>query len=231
MKSAPAVEKYPYAYRWHRHMSTFQSDFSSMPGDPSKAYTAYGPTVTELPINPKAKDGAEDDDEVDLFGSDDEEEDAEAARIREERLAEYAKKKAGKVKPAAKSIVTMDVKPWDDETDMKELEAGVRGIQMDGLVWGASKLVAVGYGIKKLQINLVVEDEKVSTNDLQEKIEEAEDYVQSTDIVSNLYRKCYYLMANALLGCHAEAIKPKRSECSGKNSMYRRRGTPKFTVR
>lgn len=47
-----------------------------------------------------------------MFGSDDEEEDAEAARIRDERLAEYNKKKAGKVKPAAKSIVTMDVKPW-----------------------------------------------------------------------------------------------------------------------
>jgi len=47
-----------------------------------------------------------------LFGSDDEEEDAEAVRVREERLAEYKKKKEGKTKPAAKSLVTMDVKPW-----------------------------------------------------------------------------------------------------------------------
>jgi elongation factor 1-beta len=53
---------------------------------------------------------------VDLFGSDDEEEDAEAARIREERLAEYNKKKAGKTKPAAKSLVTLDVKPWGKVT-------------------------------------------------------------------------------------------------------------------
>jgi elongation factor 1-beta len=51
---------------------------------------------------------------VDLFGSDDEEEDAEAARIREERLAEYRKKKEAKPKVAAKSIVTMDVKPWGE---------------------------------------------------------------------------------------------------------------------
>ena len=51
-------------------------------------------------------------------------------------------------------------------------------------MWGASKLVAVGYGIKKLQINLTVEDEKVSTNDLQEEIEAFEDYVQSSDIVA-----------------------------------------------
>jgi elongation factor 1-beta len=50
----------------------------------------------------------------------------------------------------------MDVKPWDDETDMKALEDSVRSIEQDGLVWGASKLVAIGYGIKKLQITLVV---------------------------------------------------------------------------
>jgi elongation factor 1-beta len=49
---------------------------------------------------------------VDLFGSENEEEDAEAVRIREARLAEYNKMKAGKPKPAAKSFVIMDIKPW-----------------------------------------------------------------------------------------------------------------------
>ncbi|KAI7974394.1 hypothetical protein EIK77_008574 [Talaromyces pinophilus] len=63
------------------------------------------------------------------------------------------------------------------------MEKNVRAIEKDGLVWGASKLVAVGFGIKKLQINLVVEDEKVSTDELQQQIEEDEDHVQSTDIV------------------------------------------------
>src|ERR1051326_3263281 len=67
---------------------------------------------------------------------------------------------------------------------MAELEANVRAIEKDGLVWGASKLVAVGFGIKKLQINLVIEDEKVSLDELQQQIEEDEDHVQSTDIVS-----------------------------------------------
>lgn len=33
----------------------------------------------------------------------------------------------------------LDVKPWDDETDMKQLEQQVRTINMDGLVWGACK--------------------------------------------------------------------------------------------
>ena len=54
------------------------------------------------------------------------------------------------------SIVTLEVKPWDDETDMKALEDSVRSIEKDGLVWGASKLVPIGFGIKKLQINIVI---------------------------------------------------------------------------
>ncbi|KAJ9626562.1 hypothetical protein H2203_004195 [Taxawa tesnikishii (nom. ined.)] len=173
MKSQPEAAKYP----------------TPTAGDPSKDYTAYGPESSELTVNPakapeKEEAKEEDDDDVDLFGSDDEEEDAEAARIREERLAEYKKKKEGKAKPAAKSIVTLEVKPWDDETDMKQLEANVRSIEKDGLVWGASKLVAVGYGVKKLQINLVVEDEKVSLDELQEEIQEDEDHVQSSDIAA-----------------------------------------------
>jgi elongation factor 1-beta len=54
------------------------------------------------------------------------------------------------------SVVTLDVKPWDDETDMDALEKAVRSIEQDGLVWGASKLVAIGYGIRKLQITIVI---------------------------------------------------------------------------
>ena len=67
---------------------------------------------------------------------------------------------------------------------MVALEAAVRSIEQDGLVWGGSKLIPVGFGIKKLQINLVVEDEKVSLDELQDKIAEFEDYVQSSDIAA-----------------------------------------------
>lgn len=81
-------------------------------------------------------------------------------------------------------MVTLDVKPWDDETDLEEMKANVLTIEMDGLVWGASKWVPIAFGVKKLQINLVVEDEKVSLDELQQKIEEFEDHVQSTDIAA-----------------------------------------------
>jgi elongation factor 1-beta len=66
---------------------------------------------------------------------------------------------------------------------MRDLESAVRGIQADGLVWGTSSLIPIGYGVEKLRINLVVEDEKVSVTDLQEQIEELEDFVQSSDVV------------------------------------------------
>jgi elongation factor 1-beta len=87
-------------------------------------------------------------------------------------------------KPAAKSMVILDVKPWDDETDMEALKKSVLSIEMDGLVWGANKLVPVGYGIKKLQITCVVEDDKVGVDDLSDQITAFEDYVQSVDVAA-----------------------------------------------
>lgn len=147
---------------------------------------AFGGKGTAAPPPKSAGDAKKaapaDDDDVDLFGSDEEDEDA--AKVREQRLAEYAAKKSKKPALVAKSNVILDVKPWDDETDMKELENAVRTIEMDGLLWGASKLVPLAYGIKKLQIATVIEDDKVSVDELQEKIEAFEDFVQSVDIAA-----------------------------------------------
>merc|ERR1712209_7670 len=127
---------------------------------------------------------ADDDDDVDLFGSDEEEDDEEKKRITEERLKAYAEKKAKKPKGIAKTSVLFDVKPWDDETDMDAMKESVKSIEMEGLVWGATKLVPVGYGINKLQIMCTVEDEKVSIEELSEKMAEFEDFVQSVDVAA-----------------------------------------------
>jgi len=129
-------------------------------------------------------DKDEDDDDFELFGDDNEEDDAEAERLKQERVKAYEDKKAKKPVLIAKSNIILDVKPWDDETDMVELEKCVRSIEMDGLLWGSSKLVPLAYTIKKLQISCVVEDDKVSVDDLEEKITAFEDYVQSIDIAA-----------------------------------------------
>jgi elongation factor 1-delta len=125
-----------------------------------------------------------DEDDFELFGDDNEEDDAEAERLKQERVKAYEDKKAKKPVLIAKSNIILDVKPWDDETDMVELEKCVRSIEMDGLLWGSSKLVPLAYTIKKLQISCVVEDDKVSVDDLEEKITAFEDYVQSIDIAA-----------------------------------------------
>merc|ERR1712140_6422 len=90
---------------------------------------------------PAAAASNDDDDDVDLFGSDDEEESEEKKRITEERLKAYAEKKSKKPALIAKTSVLFDVKPWDDETDMDEMLKSCKTIEMDGLLWGASKLV------------------------------------------------------------------------------------------
>lgn len=135
---------------------------------------------------PEAKQAApakkEEDDDIDLFGSDDEE-DEEAEKAREERAKAAAEKKKKK-NVIAKSNVILDIKPWDDETNMELLEKEVRAIAMDGLLWGISKLVPVAFGVKKLQIVCVVEDDKVSIEELTEKLEAIEEYIQSVDVAA-----------------------------------------------
>lgn len=160
--------------RWYNHIKSLQAERSSLPS----AKTQF------VLHDASGKDASDDDDDIDLFGSEDEQEAAEAARVKEQRLAEYAAKKSKKPALIAKSSILLDVKPWDDETDMKKLEECVRSVSMEGLLWGQSKLLPVGYGIKKLQIGCVVEDEKVGTDMLEEAITAFEDHVQSVDVAA-----------------------------------------------
>lgn len=130
-----------HALRWYNHIKSYQSQKSSLPGV-KKPLGQYGPAGVADSTSGSAPAKEEDDDDIDLFGSD-EEEDTEATRLKEERLAEYAAKKAKKPALIAKSSILLDVKPWDDETDMSKLEECVRSIQMDGLVWGQCKKTTV----------------------------------------------------------------------------------------
>ncbi|KAF9126013.1 Translation elongation factor 1 beta [Mortierella sp. GBA39] len=168
LTEGPNEAAFPHAARWYKHIAEV------------KGLAAKGASAAAAP----AAAAEEDDEDVDLFGSDDDEVDEEAEKIKQQRLAEYAAKKANKPKTIAKSMCTLDVKPWDDETDMVALEAHVRAIEMPGLLWGQSKLVPIGYGIKKLQINCVIEDELVSLDVLEEKIMEGEDFIQSMDMAA-----------------------------------------------
>lgn len=172
---SPPSPAFCHLRRWYNHIKSFHMEKARLPS---------AKTQFVLPATPSAQTNNTSDDDIDLFGSDDEAESEEAARIKEQRLAEYAAKKSKKPALVAKSSILLDVKPWDDETDMAKMEECVRSVSMDGLLWGQSKLVPVGYGIKKLQIGCVVEDDKVGTDMLEEAITAFEEYVQSVDVAA-----------------------------------------------
>lgn len=191
-------KKYPHAARWYSHISHHKNSFSSLPGL-KKSVTEYGSScgmtssmsaghcgtscATACPAAAIATSKKSEGEDVDLFGSSDED-DEEAEKAKAQRLAEYNAKKAKKPAVIAKSTVILDVKPWESDTNMDEIEKKVREISMDGLLWGASKMVPIGYGIRKLQINCIVEDDKVGLDNLEESITSLEDLVQSVDIVA-----------------------------------------------
>merc|ERR1712061_438948 len=151
------------ALRWWNHIQSFKSEFGNVPA-------ASAPAAAE----------AEEEEEDDV--------DEAAEALKAKRVAEYNARKAAKEetkgKVIAKSSITFDIKPWDDETDLDGVDKMVRAIEMDGLLWGASKKKPLAYGIFKLTITCVVEDDKVGSDDLTEQIEGFEDHVQSVDIAA-----------------------------------------------
>ncbi|KAK2377558.1 hypothetical protein P8452_49245 [Trifolium repens] len=170
---------FPNVATWYDAVSSKLA--ASFPGTAQGVkFTGSAASAAAAPAQAAAPAAEEDDDDLDLFG-DETEEDKKAAEERE------ASKKPAKKKESGKSSILLDVKPWDDETDMKKLEEAVRSVEIPGLTWGASKLVAVGYGIKKLQIMLTIVDDLVSVDDLIEEkltVEPINEYVQSCDIVA-----------------------------------------------
>ena len=128
---------------------------------------------------PSAKNEHADDD-LNLFGDDDNEAADVKAKIE-------AQKKAKKVKKPviAQSLVLFEVKPVDDTTDLDQMAAAILKLTGDGIYWKSGyKKEPVAFGIFKLVIGVTVEDEKVSVDDLQEKIEALDTMVQSVEILA-----------------------------------------------
>merc|ERR1712150_78488 len=132
---------------------------------------------------PKAAPAEEEDDDLDLFGGPTEEE--LAAQEAAKKKAEDDKKAKAKAKPVAKSRVTFDVKGYELDEDFEAMATKIRKeIVMQGLTWqDTHKVLPVAFGMKKLQMVMIIVDELVSTDDIFEKIEAWEEDVQSVDIV------------------------------------------------
>lgn len=67
---------------------------------------------------------------MDLFGDDDDA-DADAAAELKAKAAQKAQQEKKGDKPPAKTNMILDVKGWDDETDMAKVEELVRAVRHD----------------------------------------------------------------------------------------------------
>ena len=169
----------PHATEWFVKMSKLPTIVRTMgfvkmcekpvkPVDPSKCVAV---PVSEKVAEVKAAPAKKDDDDFDPF-ADEEDDDAAEAALELKHKAAIAK--AGKkVKEViAKSIVVWEVKPYAAEVDLDFLAKKILAIEMDGLAWKTEyKKEPVAFGVFKLAIGAIVEDLKVSTDDVQEKIE------------------------------------------------------------
>ena len=147
---------------------------------------------------PAAKAAAKpaDDDMDDMFGDDDEDEEESAAdKARAARMAAALKlkqeadakkeKKEAKAKPIEKSLVVLEVKPWEADTDLKGLWEQIVAKEIEGLKWGEKfELQPVAFGIFKLVMTCSIVDSVVLMDDVTECIEGFEEYVQSCQMVS-----------------------------------------------
>ena len=123
-------------------------------------------------------------DEDDLFGDDDEDTAAQAKELKEKAVKQAMGK--AKAKPVAKSLVILEVKPWGPDTDLDVLGKKICAeVVKDGLFWKTEfKKEPVAFGVFKIVIGCVVEDEKVSVDDIIEDIEAFDEFVQSVDIAA-----------------------------------------------
>mmetsp|Transcript_6944 Transcript_6944/g.25057 ORF Transcript_6944/g.25057 Transcript_6944/m.25057 type:complete len:240 (-) Transcript_6944:1466-2185(-) len=194
MAKAPSAKEYPHAARWYAHIQALLGE--SFPGEGkgvglSGASAAAGAPAPAAKIEVDSDSDSDSDSDLDLFGEMTEEE--KAAAEKKKAVIAAAKARAAEKEKKCKSLIVMDIKPWDDETDLGLMEKKVRAITYDGLLWGSSKLVTFAFGMKKLQMTAVIEDTKIPSFDeiiekdillLDEDEEVQSEEVQSVDILS-----------------------------------------------
>ncbi|KAK8809828.1 hypothetical protein WA158_000771 [Blastocystis sp. Blastoise] len=173
--------EYPHAARWFKHIHCFAcAEKKNWPA-----------AECDLPFMIKAEEKKEEvkeeeeEEEGDLFGDDDDDEDEAAAEEMAAKLAADAKKKkeeAKKNEPVARSQLVLDVKPLEAETDLNALADKIKATQVNGLKWGEGiKIVPLAFGICKLQVSCIIEDDICCEDDVYDAIQQFEDDVQSVE--------------------------------------------------
>jgi hypothetical protein len=94
--SQPDPSSLPHVARWYTHIKSYAPELADLPGS-----SAAGQAFVSAPPPSEPAPAADEEDDIDLFGDEDED-DAEAERVKAERVAAYNEKKANKPKTIAK---------------------------------------------------------------------------------------------------------------------------------
>jgi elongation factor 1-beta len=189
-KCVPDQEKFPNLFAWYSLVILFEDEVVATWKKPEQHQKGKKGKKEEKKDEKKEEKKEKKDDEIDeddLFGDETEEDKKakeEAHKKREEEKKEDGKKK--KKVEVQKSLVLIDVKVYDPEQDYDALaEKILKNVKRDGLVWKTEyKLAEVAFGVKKIVMGMVVEDEKVSVDDIIDELTSWEDEIQSVDIVA-----------------------------------------------
>jgi len=189
-KCVPDQDKFPNLFAWYSLAVLFEDEVVASWKKPEHKGGKKGKKDEKKDEKKNEKKSEKKDDEIDeddLFGDETEEDKKakeEAHKKREEEKKEDGKKK--KKVEVQKSLVLIDVKVYDPEQDYDALaEKILKNIKREGLVWKTEyKLQEVAFGVKKIVMGMVVEDEKVSVDDIIDELCSWEDEIQSVDIVA-----------------------------------------------
>ena len=183
-KAVPDQDKYPSVWAWYSLMVLFEDEVikSWKPQGKQEQHKKEKGGKGGKKDKKEDKNEKAEEDDLDLFGEETEED----KKAKEEMKKKNKDKKGKKKKEVDKSHVILEIKGWDAEQDLEALAKKIIStIKMDGLSWNTGyKLEEVAFGIKKLVIAFLAEDEKVSVQEIIDTLESWQDEIQSVETVS-----------------------------------------------
>ncbi len=184
----PDPVKQPHAYRWYIHIAALTGARGVVAAAPPVAAAAAAPAAAApAPAAPAKKETAADEDDFDVFGEDDEAEEApkESRAEMMARLKKEAEERTAMKEAKQRTLVAIEIKPWDVEQDLMALWKKItETVKQDGLKWGEQCTLAdVAFGIKKIQCTFVMGVNN-SSDDVVDEILAMEDEVQSCEVTS-----------------------------------------------
>lgn len=173
--SAPDKNAYPNVFRYYTHITSFKAGQTAKWGAgiagvssgaaPAAAAPAAAAGAGAAKKAAKADDSDSDDD-GDLFGDSDDDGAVEAAAPAPAPAAKKAKKKK-----IEKTQLTLYANPVDSEVTMEEMEAAIRGIEIEGLRWGdAFGIEDIAFGLQRIHAQCVIVNDLVGLDDVNDAV-------------------------------------------------------------